>query len=185
MDIWIIFKLGMLTEGLENYGGGSYNAVTLLITNDHMAETMREVPPDANKEKEAISTSDPYEAITKAAEGEKVVFAYSEHYGSYVTFEPNGKVTIDAQEVPVYEHNMGDAGSSMDSYVTDMRRAIETVKKAKLAVPVGNVERFGGMKKIAQDIMDTSQVEAYIKSYEKMTPAEQDEYRKTMTDKRE
>jgi len=22
MDIWIIFKLGMLTEGLENYGGG-------------------------------------------------------------------------------------------------------------------------------------------------------------------
>jgi hypothetical protein len=135
-------------------------------------------------EKEAVSTTDPYEAIVAAAEGKKVTFTYSEHYGSYVTFEPNGKVTIEDQQVPVYEHKMGDEGSSMDAYVTDMRRAIETVKKAKLAVPVGNVERFGGMEKIAQHILDASQVDAYIKSYEKMSPAEQEEYRKTMTDKR-
>ena len=52
-----------------------------------------------------------------------------------------------------------------------------------MSVPVGNVEIFGGMNEIAQDIMDASQIEAYIKAYEKMTPEQQENFRNTMSDR--
>ncbi len=149
-----------------------------------MSEKMPERVDGQVESKEAVSTADTYEAITAAAEGKKVVFTYSEHYNSLVTFEPNGKVIVQDQEVPEYEHKMGSEDSSMDAYITDMRKAIETVKKATVSVPVGNVERFGGMNKIAQDIMDASQIEAYIKAYEKMTPEQQENFRNTMSDRR-
>lgn len=127
---------------------------------------MQDFSTENNAETETVKTADPYEAITAVAEGKKVVFTYNKHYGCYVTFESDGKVTVADGDRPVYEHKMGNENSSMDADIANMRKAIDKVRKAKLAVPFGNVEEFGGMQEIARFIMNAYAVDGYIESYE-------------------
>lgn len=43
-------------------------------------------------EGEVVATRNQTTAVVRAAEGKQVLFAYSEHYASYVVFKPTGKL---------------------------------------------------------------------------------------------
>lgn len=53
-----------------------------------------------------------------------------------------------------------------------MRTTIELLKKAGIAIPSGNLERFGGLEGIAKAKLSSLAAERYVKYYEEISPEE-------------
>ena len=152
-----------------------------------MGEKMPIAKPEAKKE--IIEIDDPYEAIVAAADGKIVRFAKSHDYHTYYTFKPDGTVTIEEEDSETHqdktsEHKLGSEKTSLEGDVNEMLRMIQTIKKVKKAIPHGvTLKHFGGLTGIAREMMNVHQVEAYLEEFPKKSPAEQEEFRRTMSDK--
>ncbi len=150
-----------------------------IILRDHLREKReREL-------RENVKT-DPYEAIAAVASGvENVTFRYKQKYiGEYdVIFITDAIVQVIgvSEEEETYMHQMGEDEeneSSVDRYITSMRRAIETVKKAQQAIPPKIMENLGGLVGISKTVLDTMEINACINYFESMTPEAREAFKK-------
>ena len=128
--------------------------------------------------------------VLDAANGKTIRYAGfgDQDSGSSATFFSNGEVTIKDKNGVLHEHQIDAHKGGFEAHVTAMRRAIEMLKKIKLAVPKRNIEIYGsehgvahGSKHgaeitVARQILNVKQMEGFIEVYEKLPPDVQAKY---------
>jgi len=121
--------------------------------------------PESREHAEILTATTPTEVVIGLLDNKTVGFTYSEHYGVELTFEPDGTVHVEDQEVEYTLKPDEDNGSALSGFVSDIRKAKANVARVLPAIPKGNLkDTFGGLEGLTEAFLKVETAEAYHKA---------------------
>lgn len=134
-------------------------------------------------QEELFETNNVPDALVAVAEGRKVHLTLDDHYNVSIIFENDGSVVVNDGDKPSYKHEVGNREGSLNSSIDNMRETIEMVKKMKIAIPAGNLKKWG-LATLTNSLLDEKLISECVTNFDNMTPEEQENFRNTFSDKR-